>query len=472
MLIRSLFFSLLTLSSLQAQRMLPSAAVPEMVDAIYTNIRDSHPACFTAEGRAKVDGARAQVQGTLERIRMADSLSMLAFTQLVTPLQEATQCGHLILDPYVDSLQSLAIRENRFALSLYQVESGEFVLRSGLKTTTDSLPPGTVITALEGQPVEELVADFAHFSGVNDQGNDAASRTVAARVLPHYWQKYYGLQRELSFEFLAADGSQEERTILPTHQPYVDVKKVKTPIAETLSLGFSDSGETGILTIRSFKTMEFTDGNYYRFISTAIDSLNKLGTQNLIIDIRDNTGGSSGRIEALYRYFSEVPFQFAAAALLTGPARATPEASQRDLKAYSSGAVSKRERRMQKGLTRYIKPHKPERRFKGEVIVLVNEISFSASGMFARYVQGSGRGKVVGQRTGASAGVTYGGSSKTDRTFIGPNQEYELRVNTIALELPHARPGNVEPDVLVPITAAGLRAGKDETLEVALGMLE
>ncbi|MEM1359369.1 MAG: hypothetical protein AAGF89_14275, partial [Bacteroidota bacterium] len=87
----------------------------------------------------------------------------------------------------------------------------------------------------------------------------------------------------------------------------------------------------------------------------------------------------------------------------------------------------------------------------------------------ARFVQGSGRGKLVGTTSGAAAGTTFGGNSKTRKpVYLGPNDALELRVNTIGLTLPFPIAGNVSPDVNVPITEQGLKTGKDEQLEAAL----
>ncbi|MEM9260263.1 MAG: S41 family peptidase, partial [Bacteroidota bacterium] len=223
------------------------------------------------------------------------------------------------------------------------------------------------------------------------------------------------------------------------------------------------------LTIRSFKTMEFYNGNYYRFLRNTFDSIKTLGLDQLVVDIRNNTGGSSGRINYLYAFLAERPFQFSSRATLTGPTQAVAGEDASTTQRRLAGAVSKRERKIQKALTKFLKPRKKKERYTGRVVVLINEVSFSASGMFARFVQGSGRGKLVGMTSGAAAGTTFGGNSKTRKPiYLGPNDALELRVNTIGLTLPFPIAGNVTPDLMVPISKEGLQTGTDEQMEAAL----
>lgn len=449
--------------------MLPAAAVPGMAEEVFSTIRDVHPIGFRAEGIAALEGARSQVQGKVESVVQGrDSIAYHEFAALVAPLQRVTGCGHLILLPYRDSLTDVRLRENRFPIAMYpDPETGKYFLREGLRTTTDSLPPGTDILSINGVPTGALVQQVSVFSGVNDQGNDRAGRVAVARFFSTPYQRYYGLQDSIVIQLDPARYTPATRAVYPRHRPYVDPKKTLTDINKTLQFRLSEDGAVGILTIRSFKAIRFNNGNYYRYIREVMDSLNTGGIDKLIIDIRGNTGGRAERITSLYSYLSTQKFYFAENAALTGPAKAVAGESTKDRKRRERGAVTRRERKLHRMITRKNKPAKARRRFTGEVIVLIDEVSFSASGMFARYVQGSGRGLLVGATSGASAGVTYG-SNSDGKHLLGPRDDFSLWVNSIALQLPYATTGNVVPDVEVPLTAGDVRAGKDLALEKAL----
>lgn len=470
---RYLFLTLTIIPALLfGQRNFPASSVAETSEEIFTIIKDRHPFAASLEGLKALEAARTQVQSEVkEAVQGRDSVSYPEFVELMAPLQEVTGCGHLILEPHFDSLESKAIRENYLPLQMILLEDGRHVLKTGLRTTKDTFPPGTEVTAIDGTPIGPLLQSLAYFSGLNDQGNDHAGRMKIIRVPSTYYQWHYGLKKQLGVTLRTDNGAVRDEVVLAKHRPYVDPKKVKTDINKTLVFKFSEDGETGILDINKFSTYKFTNGNYYKFIRNVFDTLRKTNTQQLIIDVRDNGGGSSGRISALYRYLSDREFQFSSATISTGPARALPGESGKTARRRAAGAVTKRERRVQKSLTKKIKPMKEDLLFSGRVIVLVNELSFSASGIFARYVQGSGRGKLVGMPSGASAGITYGAKSDGKHTYVGPEDNFEIKVNTIGLIPEFPEPGNVTPDVTVPLTVAALRAGRDEQLERALEII-
>lgn len=470
---RALFSLLLVLylcTCGRAQRMLATDEIGTMAEEIYDTIKDQHPFAFRMEGVKALEAARTQVLREVSSAMTAqDSIAYHDFVRLVSPLQEVTQCGHLILEPYRDSLTDVRLRENYFGLQLFPVNEGEaYVLRKGRRTTTDSLPPGTIIRAINGLQTPTLIDQLSFFNGINDQGNAFASKVLAARVFSLQFQRYYGLQDSLTL--LVDKGGQPayEQTIYPSHRPYKKPKETVGDINKTLRFSLSEDGRAGILSIRSFSVLKFNNGNYYKYIRGVMDSLNTGNIPKLIIDLRGNTGGNSKRINYLYSFLSDKRFQFCQRAEFTGPAKARPGESAKDLKLRERGIFYRKQKKLQKQLTRRLKPRKAKYRYTGKVVVLIDELTFSASGMFARFVQGSGRGILVGATAGASANVTYGASVDNDRNFYGPNDDFRLRINNIALELPYPIPGNVTPDVEVTPTMEGLREGRDEVLEAAL----
>ncbi|TXF91528.1 hypothetical protein FUA23_02190 [Neolewinella aurantiaca] len=470
--IRFIALLLCSTSLLSAQKMFPADAAQEAAEEIYLEIKERHPYPATIAGLRALDSARTQVQKQLAaRVNGHDSIAYHEFVGLVSPLQEATNCGHLILGPYLDSVANREIRENNFPLYLIQIETGEYVLHSGISTATDSLSPGTVVTALNGENIKTVIGQIAPFSGINDDKNDEALLYKVARAPMFLYQTYYGIQDSIIITIRNETGP-ENRTVFPKMVPYTDPKKSKTPIAKTLDFKFSEDGETGILKIKKFSSYKFTDGNYYRFIRQVFDTLKTTGTDQLIIDIRDNGGGNSGRINHLYQFLTDKKFYFTAEARMTGPARAQANDDAKTIRRLEAGAVSRRDRRLQRRLTKPLKPVKKKLRYDGKVVVLINPVSFSASGIFARMVQGSGRGKLVGDVSGASAAIMYGASKQGDPILIGPSDDFELKVNTIGLIPQYPASGNITPDYIVKPTLAGIKAGKDEQMEKAMEIVK
>lgn len=469
---RLIFCLFLLPTFLNAQRMFPADAAEATVDELFEEINEKHPFSATDEGAKALEEARTQVQGKLKKaMKGRDSLSYPEFFSLVAPIQQVTGCGHLVLEPHLDSLEDIVIKENVFPLCMTSLEDGTYVLLKGLKTTVDSLPPGTRVISIDGHSLEPLLEGMAHFSGLNDQGNEHAAIAKIAFAPSGYYQRHYGFKKEITVEVVNDKGVKSSHLVLPVYRKYIDPKKVETDIHKTLSFRFSPDGKTGILKIKKFSSWKFFNGNYYKYIKKVFDTLQITNTQQLVIDIRDNTGGSNERINRLYAHISDREFRFATEVLLAGPHRAASGKGTEKARLKAAKSFSKKGRRLQRKLSRPIKPHKAKNRYNGKVVVLINEISFSASGIFARYVQGAGRGQLVGTTAGASAGITYGASGKRKPFYAGPADNFELKVNSIGLVPEYPVPGNVTPNHVVYPTAAGLRAGRDEQLERALEVM-
>lgn len=164
------------------------------------------------------------------------------------------------------------------------------------------------------------------------------------------------------------------------------------------------------------------------------------GKRALVLDLRGNGGGP---VSALL-------------ALLGG------------MSADSVHVGTQRERRRE---TRMTAPGSGAGAFTGELVVLVDSRSASASEVTARVAQLTGRGVVLGDRT---AGAVSRGRMET--LSMGVDRVVLYGVNVTDAELVMADGGRLEvrgviPDTVVLPTAAQLAAGDDPVLARALTML-
>ncbi len=447
-----LLLSITIAPCVRAQIFVPADSIPAMAEETYRLIRAHHPFCYEEAGRRAVDRARTQVQNDIDEAVLSDSVPLTRVVQLLLPLQRATGCGHLILRPRLDSLARQRVYGNRFGLQMALIGEDTYVVRNGGRTGEDSIPPGTEVLRINGEPVAEVIRGISAFQGLNDHGADRAPRATYARFPSSQYQKFYGPQDSLLVTIEREDGP-FTFALYPTPVDYSDAAKDSVNLEDLLRYEALEDGRVGHLTIRSFTSKAYREGNYFQFIRETFDKLRQQGAEKLIIDIRGNTGGNSSKIIYLFRRLAERPFYFAKEAY-PNPADSRP---------------TRRERRIRRQLTYRHKPVKKEtQQFRGEVIVLVDELSYSASGMFARMVQGTGRGKLIGSPTGAAAGVVYSGSGKYQPFPIGPADVMELLVNDIRLVQDFAVPGTTQPDIVVSFTVDDLRNGRDPQLARAL----
>lgn len=228
----------------------------------------------------------------------------------------------------------------------------------------------------------------------------------------------------------AADGTVKPRTILltpyssgaDTNLRYEDESNQRRALVDKLS-----GGKLGYLHIRAMSQPEVDD--YERDLFAAADG--KLG---LIIDVRDNGGGSTADILL---------------ASLTAPRHAYAASRGVDPATVKRDAYP-RDRRLIYGYSR-------------EISVLINENSFSNAEIFAHAIKTIGRGKIVGTATYGGV-ISTGAASLIDGTQVRtPGRGWYVSKDHQDMDLLGA-----QPDIAVLQTPADEAAGKDPQLEAAV----
>jgi len=173
--------------------------------------------------------------------------------------------------------------------------------------------------------------------------------------------------------------------------------------------------------IAVIRIADFVKGNYRKFYKNSFRKLDSLQTKTLVIDLRNNTGGTLREVSYLYSYLADSSYRFVTKSEVSSktslwhiiPFKNKPlwqQSAQTLLipsiicwDVYSFLLTSKGK----DGKYRFPFPesglvHPKEKRFKGKVYVLINGGSFSASSLLSTNLEGSKRETFIGQETGGA----------------------------------------------------------------------
>jgi len=238
------------------------------------------------------------------------------------------------------------------------------------------------------------------------------------------------------------------------------------------------------LRIRSFKGWYKWSKRFYRETFAAIDSI---GCKHLILDLKDNTGGSLKEIGELYGFLANENFTFlnpmetktrliGTSAMWSGDPTffgaffksiGTPIALTVDM------VRSKKENGRIYYKSKFIKEREPkEDAFKGEIFVLTNGLSFSASSILSTNLHGSNRATFIGEETGGAYNGTVAGIYQTKYL---PNSKLFLPLWMMNIDAPYKTEPNgygIQPDVIVTPKLEDLIKGKDTVLEWTVDIIE
>lgn len=405
-----------------ADSTLPPAALKQDLDVLRRTIQKVHPAFADSTART---GSFRQAVDSLQA-DLDQPMTPCAFHRRVAPLVTALDDGHTNLG-FGHCFGSFAKTKRMFPFDIALTDSTAMVLRS----YHDEAPvaPGTRIVAVDGTPVSTLHDQFLQ-------------RVPGARSA-YRRQKFEGQTDTFKFFLWHVSG-------------------MEAPFDLTVR---DDEGERSVA----------VDGVP---ADTTFDQIRRTGTEHLLIDVRDNSGGQSGRAEALLRYLASSPF-----ALTDTVAARASETFKIQMKRRIPAAVrwlplqyldergravwGVPEGRIVEMPSEHVSPHDADERFDGRVSALVNEGTFSAATLFAAAVKKLGIGALVGRKTGGPAGIMFAENVPTQL----PNSRLWLQVSAMRFQfgdkLPDWPARGVRPDHRVPRDLPARAGGADPILERA-----
>ena len=447
-----------------ADSTLAPAALKQDLDALRKTIQTVHPAF--ADSTARTDSFRHAVRAL--RADLDRPMTPCAFHRRVAPLVTSLDDGHTGLG-FGRCFESFTKTKQMFPFDVALTDSTAMVLRSYRDEAL--VASGTRIVAVEGTPVSTLHDQFLK----RISGARSAFRRQKFDGKVDLFKFYLWHISDIEAPFnLTVRGEGGARTVTVDGVPADTLGARRTDDDPPPYAYRSLDHRMGLLIVRSFGAPEdaFED-----FLGTTFDQIRRDGTEHLLIDVRDNTGGQSGRAEELLRYLASSSFaltdtvavrasepfkshmkqtrlpavvRWLPVQYLDGQGRAVWEAREGTVVSWSGERMS---------------PHDADERFDGRVSVLVDEGTFSTATLFAAAVKQLGIGTLVGRETGGPTGVMFGERVPTRL----PNSGLWMLVAAMRYQFGERPPGwpsrGVRPDHRVPRDLPARVRGTDPVLE-------
>jgi Peptidase family S41 len=423
--------------------------------------------------------------------RLDHPMTEREFRRVVNPVFSFVRCGHTDIYPSKAAIKYAKKNKPKdFPLSVYWSDQKLRIMQNRTNDTT--LKIGTEIVSLDGRPTAEVIADMQLL--IPSDGYNTTYKNVVINNSFGGFYRYLtgsldsfrvavkdttGKIRSLRLTFNKPPTKVQKAPTLPKPAPVPAIPPATAPKPEPkLSksqqrrrLTFSEKDSTlAILDINTFR-----DANYARFYRRSFKTLQQRGTKNLVIDLRNNGGGRSDASLKLMSYLLDSAF----VVYRQVEASVAKPSFNKHLgwKFMRWGVRNLWSKKTPTGglLNRATgKTHKPARKhhFDGNVFVLTNGGSFSASAIFSSIVQFHGRAKIIGRETG---GGRYGCNAFVSPMLTLPNTKAEVRMPMfkIVLNIPGQDAGRgVMPNCPVPIAFDDAQKGRDKDMEKVYELLK
>lgn len=465
------------LVSAQTQSLLTKKYGPNQLKQDATIMRDAimrmHPVVGIYESRTYYDKLFNDYINSL-----TDSLTEKQFRIKTKQVIERLHCGHtdiMYSKNYLKTLKKAKFNFPRYYL--IPVEDKVYVL-GGLNRKQDTiLKPGTIITKINGVPADSFYR-FAQ-SLITIDGHIKESKKLYGQMgYSSYYLTLLNYPDTIKYEYVQNGKTQvlKSASFNAVNIPDFSLRRkddtlfTKYKRAKMRYRYMDEDKKTMHLNIQSFSHRKYTKA--YRKI---FKQLQKNKTENLIIDLRYNGGGSLGNSMLLMKY------------LLNEPVKQTSYTTIKKypLKKYTKGNVMFRftriyfklfsKRRVNGDTTYFTMKIKPRKKYhyNNKVYVLTNGGSFSASCLVSAYLKETDRATFIGRETG---GTIEGCNAVITAYYKLPNTKAKVRVPTFRLLHDVYTKGNtghgIIPDYETNYTFKDLFYKKDLEMEKVMELIK
>jgi len=413
-------------SSLKISQEILRKDLEEIKNILITN----HPAPYQFTGRETFNKLYNEQLKKIDR-----PMSLGEYFLIAAPLVEALHCGHTWIslpDDFWNNEEALF-----FPLGLVFSENKAYAAHSG---NTNAIPEGSEIKSVNKILFSDIIESTKRL--VN---SDAKSKTGKlanfGHSFPDLFAVQYGNPDGYEVNFIPPGSTEMQKQLVKS----VSRKTAWENTINTLAGSISGVNELQIeilktenLAVMSIRTFVYYDNQkkFYAFLDSAFEQVHHSAVQNLILDLRNNSGGDPICAARLLSYLERQPAPYFAHSYKGYEALAQPI------------------------------PVSEKNAFAGNLYVLINGGCFSTTGHFCALLIYSRRAAFVGEETGG----TYECNDdhirlQTSTTHLILNvacSTYTTAVKGLSRET------GIMPDYPVEATISDVLAGRDAVKQFAM----
>lgn len=395
---------------------LPVDLLKEDLRTLRSKLESSQPGLYLYTSKDSLDKIFMTMENSIN-----EPMTSIEFFKKIAPLNGILRNLHTRFWPSDEYEKAIETNLLGFPFDIYWHKGQMFVLRN--HSENESVLPGSEIKSINGESAGIIFQKILDCR-VRDGFNETYPLAQASRNFSYYYTQLIGTPEIFKLELATPDGANtviEVRAVTALVINKSRVEKYDRKFArysgdwdawiekKEIPLRFEMKGDVAVITARTFylPIIEESGQNYKEFFKKSFTKIVSEKTKNLIIDLRNNHGGSDPVGMALMSYLHDSAFYY----YKRRSTLARPEA--KSVKRGDHYEI------MGRGVwTGKVVPRKNV--YKGKVFVLMNGFCVSAAGEFIGHLKNINRATFIGEEAGGNPVTFTGGES-------------------LALDLPHSR---------------------------------
>jgi hypothetical protein len=457
----------------------------EVLQQDYTLLKNilekKHPSLYWYTSKDSMDMYFAKYYAAIE-----DSMTEQQFGwKILAPLTDKIHCGHTsfgMSNGYNKWVKNKILPS--FPLFM-KVWNDTMVVTGNLNRKDSILKRGTIIKSINGLDATALQQYMFNYMTEDGHANNVNYLRLSNNF-PYYHRNIFGLSAAYAVTYLDTTGAVQTIKI-PVFDPPKDTSKKKkvAPLVKTTqkerrkkrlqnirSLAIDTANNTAIITLNTF-----AGGKLRKFFRQTFRYIKKSNINNAVLDIRSNGGGKVDASTLLTKYVTRLPFKVADTTYATAK-------TLRPYARYIKGEflnniglfffTSKRPDgfyhfgRWERKLCQ----PKKHNHFGGNLYVLTNGQTFSASTLFCNAIKGQPGITLVGEEAG---GGWYGNNGIMIPDITLPHTHLRVRLPLFKIvQYKHvAKDGRgVVPDIYIATSYDALLKNYDKKMQAVMQLIK
>ncbi len=417
---------------------------------------------------------------------LTDSLTLPQFKNRTAWLLSKVRCGHTAVQfPRDYSRQLSKTKDPFFPLVLKAWNDSLVVLGSALKQDS-TFKRGTIITSINGMQNKTLIDSMKQFISTDGYSDNFKNQLISFNfplayknsfgISDHYTVGYRDSLLHNSFDTIPnyipqPDTAKKIATLQKNELPHLSKRQVRrNRLAAQRKLTIDTPLSTAYIKIAGFN-----NGGMRTFYRNSFSQVKQQNIKNIVLDLRENGGGSIILSNALLKYLVDKPFRFADTVAATS--RHFESAKNIRGSGFYSMVMLLSTQKGRDGKYHFTalekNIHEPKKRlhFDGNIFIIQGGFTFSAAVSFVEHVKGQHNVTIVGEETG---GTAYGNTAVHIPEIILPNSRLRvaLPVYRIVFKSNSIKDGRgIIPDIYIPPSSSAIANGVDIKIETVKDLI-
>lgn len=400
-------------------------------DRLYNAVLSNHPMPFADRDEfiSFADAQRSKIT----------AMSKIDFIKIISPVLSKVKCGHTHLWLENDPASPMLQGKHFLPLEIKVIENELFLYND---IYGNNIENGSKIISINNHSSSSIIKILYSSLSADGENVTRIEKTINSKV-PFYYLYYVFIESPKMFKIkysLPHSSDVNKISIKP-----VDLLELSEKYDSTMSkndnnreIAYSINEKYAQLKISDFHYSGSDYDLFNRNITTFFTEIKSQNISNLILDLRGNYGGESDASRLLLTYLLEEPFQY-----------------------FSDDTFANRKYKQISKIS--------ENSFTGKLYILIDGLSFSATGHLLSILKYQNRGIMIGQESGSG----YISTSSKTITLPKSGIMFELGIRNHATDVQGQIPGyGIQPDIEVSYTISDYLKNSDLEMAIVLQEIE